>query len=338
MGKIRFGEIMEKGLEGYFYCWVREPKDDGEVFRREDPSKYWIIDWEESKYTVFKKATLHRPPGLTTLSIRSKDVFKYGVFQLTARLPAWKDGPMLWFGFEVEDLFGGGVVHFLYKNGSLSAYAGAWSDEGPLVMTIPVNGLNLSLKRHTFTIRVHEHLALWFVDSKLKAVAVLADGEKSQVIHEGAPYSLGITALRPSPSMAILLDIDGGPLDKEWSWNDIHPWQLRVLDGSPNPSLIIRLREYGKNTFLDGNIYAEKVVAHPLPALGVNTTFLFKASGKGVLSIQAYTCGNGWTTMDTIHVADNLVKYTVKENPPFIRLAYEPKGVSKIEIAEAYIS
>jgi len=28
----------------------------------------------------------------------------------------------------------------------------------------------------------------------------------------------------------------------------------------------------------------------------------------------------------------------VKENPPFIRLVYEPKGAGKIEIAEAYIS
>lgn len=338
MGKIRFGEIIEKGLESYFYCWVREPKNGGEAFRLEDPSKYWIVDWEESKYTFFKKATLRRPPGLITLSVRSRDVFRYGVFQLTARLPAWESGPMLWFGFEAEDLFGGGVVHFLYKNKALSAYAGAWSDGGPLAMTIPLNGLDLSLARHTFTIRVHEHLALWFVDSRLKAVAVLTDSEGPQTIHEGEPYSLGVTALRPSPSMAVLLDIDGGPLDKEWTWDDIHPWQLRVLDGSPSPSLAIRLREFGKDSLMEGNRYRKGVAAHPVPALGVNVTFLFKASGGGRLSIQAYTRGGGWLTVDSMNVADEMVVYKVEEDFLFVRLVYEPEGIGRVEVAEAYVS
>lgn len=338
MGKIRFGEIMGRGLEGYFYCWVREPEGGGEVFRPDDPSKYWVIGWEESEYTVFKKGTLRRPRGITTLSIRSRDVFNYGVFQLTARLPDWKDGPMLWFGFELEDLFGGGVAHFLYRNGALSAFAGAWSDEGPLAMAIPVDGAGLSRTRHTFTIRVHEHLALWFVDSELKALAVLADSGRAQLVHEGAPYSLGVTALRPSQSMGILLDIDGGPLDREWVWDDIHPWQLRVVDGSPSPSLVVRLREFGRNVFLEGNTYRKMVASHPVPAFGANASFVFRASGRGGLSVQAFSGRDEWLTIDYLEVADRVLAYRVEGGFPFVRLVYEPREKGKIEVAEAYIS
>ena len=335
---IRFGYILERGINSLFYCWVREVTDKGEIFRIEDPGKYWIISWDEYRYTEFSKARLVKPKGFNTVSLRSRSVFRYGVFQLNAKLPKWGDGPMLWFGFEAEDLFGGGVVHFMLRNDRLHAFSGAWGGD-LLKLTLPNFPKDYYLKRHVYSIYVHETLALWFIDNRLSGLAVLANTNRPHVIHEGPPYSIGITSMKPSTTLGVLMDIDGGSVDKEWVWNDIHPWQIRVLNGDPKPSLVLELYRMNSSELLKGEVRKRRIMSHPLPALGLRTTFLFKSRSSGRLIIQAYTLNGSWEALDEVMVQGNeLTSYTL-EGALLVRLLYEPRDIpTKVEIADAIIS
>ncbi len=333
---IRFGRALERGVGDLFYCWVREPlAGGGERFRLEDPSRFWEVSWEEREYTVFRGARYARPPGLVTLSLRSRDVFRHGVFQLSARLPDWgPQGPMLWFGFEVEDLFGGGVAHFMLQGGVLRAFAGAW----PQPTSLRLHGLpeDYARARHTYTVRVHESVGLWFIDGRLRAAVALTDSERALALHEGPPYSLGVTMLRPA-AMGVLIDIDGGPVDREWVWDDLHPWQIRVLEGSPRPSLSLKLYRYGSEEPLEGRVEGP-LASHPVPAAGSRVTFRVLASVDCWVRVEACTLDGRWFEVDEGRAsAGRPFRWSGELGEPFVRLALEPRGGGEVRLAEAFV-
>ncbi|MCS7104881.1 MAG: hypothetical protein NZ954_04875 [Thermofilaceae archaeon] len=335
MSGIRFGRILERDVQESFYCWVREAIGEGaERFRLEDPSKFWRFSWDEKIYTEFTEATYKRPPGLVTLSLRSREVFQNGVFQLHAKLPDWgPQGPMLWFGFEAEDLFGGGVAHFMLQGGQLRAFAGAW----PHPTSLRLAGLpeDYSSKRHTYTVRVHDRLCLWFIDNRLSAAMALTDSEKNFVLYEGMPYSLGVTVLKPS-AMAILIDIDGGTTEREWVWNDLHPWGLRVLEGSAKPYLALKLYRYGRDETLEGKVEGV-TVSHPVPAAGSRVTFSV-VSTVNLARVEACTLDGRWVVLDELELkAGKLLRWSEVVSEPFVRLTLEPVGQGEVSLAEAYI-
>lgn len=336
MTGIRFGQALEKGVGSLFYCWVREPTaDGGERFRIEDPAKYWCMSWDEKAYTEFAEAKFARPPGLVTLSLRSREVFLHGVFQLHSRLPDWgEQGPMLWFGFEVEDLFGGGVAHFMLQGRTLRAFAGAWPH--PTALRLPGLPSDFSTARHTYTVRVHENLCLWFIDGRLRAAMALTDSERVLALHEGPPYSLGATVLRPG-SMGILLDIDGGPTDREWVWSDLHPWQIRVLEGNPNPNLSLKLYRQGSEELLEGRIDGP-LASHPIPAAGSNLAITVVATVDGKARIEVCTLDGRWIELcDAELKAGKPLRWSRLVQEPFARIVLEPEGKGEVSLAEAYV-
>ena len=336
MTGIRFGRALEKGVSELFYCWVREPTAaGGERFRLEDPAKFWRISWEERAYTEFAEARYARPPGLTTLSLRSREVFQHGVFQLHARLPDWgEQGPMLWFGFEVEDLFGGGVAHFMLQGRTLRAFAGAWPH--PTSLRVPGLPSDFSTSRHTYTVRVHENLCLWFIDGRLRAAMALTDSERLLALHEGEPYSLGVTMMRPG-SMGVLLDIDGGPVDREWVWSDLHPWQIRVLEGSPRPNLSLKLYRFGSEEPFEGRVEGP-LVSHPVPAAGSELAFTITATVDGLLRIEVCTIDGRWIELCQAELsATRPLRWIGTVHEPFARVVLEPKVKGEVTLAEAYV-
>ncbi|RLE67941.1 MAG: hypothetical protein DRJ43_06475 [Thermoprotei archaeon] len=336
MRPVRFGLALEEGVRSLFYCWVREAVEGGERFRAEDPCKYWRFSWEEDKYTFFRESRLVKPRGIVTVSLRSRGVYRYGFFQLHARLPEWEDGPMLWFGFEAEDLFGGGVAHFMFHSGELYAYTGAWG--GLLRMKLPGFPEDYGSRRHTYTVKVYRSLALWFIDSSLRGAAVLADSGEPRLVHEGPPYSIGISPMKPASTLGVLLDIDGGDVSREWVWSDLHPWQVRVLEGDPSPSLLLELYEYGSGRRLRGVESEKPVVSHPLPSLEVEVDVLFKASGRGVLRVQSFTLSGEWEDVEVLRVpANEPILYRVGGRTPLVRVVYEPGERCRVEEAEAYL-
>lgn len=108
---LRYSKIMSEGLDNSFYCWARvksDLKDVEERFIACKASDFWRFSGDESKYTYFLSSYV-KPAGYITVSLRSKESFRNGLFELRTLLPRWDSGPMLWFGFENEDLFGADV-------------------------------------------------------------------------------------------------------------------------------------------------------------------------------------------------------------------------------------
>lgn len=333
---IRFGSILERGASSAFYCWVREPlAGSGERFRLEDPERFWKFSWEEVKYTEFALSRYARPPGLITLSLRSRETFKYGIFQLNAKLPDWgPEGPMLWFGFEAEDLFGGGVAHFMLQGGVLRAFAGAWP--APLSLKLPAPG-DFAARRHAYTVKVHRNLALWFVDFRLVAAVALVDSERLLALHEGAPYSVGATQLRPSSSLAVLIDIDGGPVDREWVWDDLHPWGIRVLEGDERPNLALKLYRHDSEELLEGPLKGP-ALSHPIPAAGSEVEISLVADGSGEARVEACSLDGRWFELEELELrAGKPLRWRARVGAPFVRVAVEPRAEGRIELAEANV-
>ncbi|ABL78657.1 hypothetical protein [Thermofilum pendens] len=336
MSSIRFGEVVSGRLSDHFYCWVRKPLDKGEVFAPDDPSKYWVYSLEEEEYTRFKNSFIKRPKGVLTLSLRSRKTFRYGFFQLAAALPSWGRGsPMLWFGFENEDLFGGGVAHFLFSEDELYAFAGAWGSS-VLQLRLPVDVGELKRGSHVFTVRVYEGLAVWSVDSEVKGVAVLADTGQPVVAYEGAPYSAGVTGRSPPPSMGVLIDIDGGPGDEDWVWWNVNPWHLRVAEGGPRPFMALRLYEWGTGRQWEGFRASGRLVSQPVPTLGRSVT-LTLAPANGMLRVEALTLSNRWVTVYERRV-QGVARVYLDGGDLFSRFVYEPEGEQAISVAEVTVT
>uniref|UniRef100_A0A7J3X8F4 Uncharacterized protein n=1 Tax=Thermofilum pendens TaxID=2269 RepID=A0A7J3X8F4_THEPE len=334
---IRFGSILERGLGSAFYCWVREPLEEGgERFRLEDPERFWQVSWSQRKYTEFALARYVKPRGMITVSLRSRETFRYGVFQLNARLPDWgPEGPMLWFGFEAEDLFGGGVAHFMLQGSTLKAFAGAWLI--PLSLRLPAPG-DLAAERHTYTVKVHRNIALWFIDFKLVAAVALVDSEQPLALHEGEPYSVGATQLRPGSSLAVLIDIDGGPIDREWVWDDLHPWSIRVLDGDEQPNLVLKLYRHSSEDLVEG-LLRGPVVSHPIPAAGSEVEIALAADVAGDARVEACSLSGEWFELEELELrAGRPLRWRARVGAPFIRVAVEPRGEGRVKLAEAYVS
>jgi len=338
---IRLAAVMEHGIDEFFYCWIRRAKSEGlaEGFELHKPSEFVKISWTEISYTTFKESAYIKPKGIYTVSLRSRELFSYGVFQMITKLPKWKDGPSLWFGFEADDLFGGGVIHFQYHNARLRAYVGAWPK--PLAMDITDFALpsDYATKRHTYSVYVYNGLALWYVDDVLRACALLShkDSNLMGIISEGPPYSLSIASMKPSNSLAILIDIDGGDISREWVWNDFHPWQLRVLPGEPKPLLILSLYAERSNIKLIEKEVKDIVTSHPIPLLPFEKgTLHFESDVKGQLTLECYTVSDTWKEYDEFEiVGSKLMKYSINDKIIALRVKYAPSTrPAKVRVGE----
>ncbi|RLE78008.1 MAG: hypothetical protein DRJ56_01075 [Thermoprotei archaeon] len=336
---IRLARFLEEGVDALFYCWTRRVIGGGhdEEFHPDKASRYWQFDEYERRYTEFSVARYVKPKGFATVSLRSREVFPYGFFELNARLPAWEGGPTLWFGFEIEDLFGGGVIHFRFvpgRPGTLSACAGAFPK--PLCVELPGFPSDYAESRHVYSIRVHRSMAVWSIDGVPRCFVIYPDNvEGGRVVASGPPYAVAIAPVRPSTCLAVLLDIDGCPED-EYVWEDLHPWGLRVLPGDPEAKLATPLYVAGSGEKLADATVSGEVVSHPVPAYDLRRkTVYFKADAPGTLRLEAYTLSSGWEEYDSWEVPKSrLLRLSVADEVLVLRVAYAPRGSGRVRVAE----
>lgn len=332
------------GLKSLFYCWVRKPVPGyAEAFIADDPDRYFQIGWEEISYTNFARARYVKPSGFITVSLRSKEVFMYGLFIIGAKLPPRQPGgPVLWFGFEADDLFLGGVAHYAYSidKGRLEAYVGNGSVlRYDLTEFLPSD---YSASRHYYSVTISRNLVMHHIDGFLRAVTVIVAGSEpiSSVVYNGKPYKFGVTSLRPPPALRVLLDIDGGDISREWVWDDIHPWALRVMPGEPSTALHMPLyRDPGGEPLRDYISSGGDVVTAPIPGIGAKTIYL-QAESPGRLEIQALVGVDRWRVYDAIETAGGeLLSYTIEGDALAYRLKFEPRSnPARIVDASAIIS
>jgi hypothetical protein len=294
---IRYSRVLAGGLSELFYCWIRVPSGKPgfqEEFKVCRPEDFWRVGGEEKSYTEFVSVYV-KPRGVIAVSLRSKEAYNAGVFELRAKLPRYPRGPMLWFGFEGEDLFGGGVVHFMWSTseGRLKAFAGSFMSRVEMDLTDVVGALD-SASYHYFKICRRRDLALWYVDDRLRAMAILGSGDvrDSTVLYNSKPYVIGYTRDIPALRLPILLDIDAGDIEQEYEW-DIHPWSLRVFDGDPNSLLSLDLYVESSDNKIRG-LRLERgvqVASAPFPGTLDHTQLVLLTSGKCRVSVESYVGG-----------------------------------------------
>lgn len=329
MGVLRYSRVLERGLEDMFYCWARVRVGTGgleERFVSCRASDFWRVSGDEKRYTDFVSAYI-KPAGYVTVSMRSRETLRNGVFELRTRLPRWDRGPLLWFGFESEDLFGGGCLHFMWDSGAgvLKAFAGGFLSRAEMDLTrfLPTD---VSGEYTYYRILSGERVALWYINERLRAVAVMAEGDRrdSRILYDSSPYIVSLVRDRPASRLAVLLDIDGGDLSREYVWEGLHPWSLRVSEAPETPTLYIDLYLTDSDTRLEGLSVSRSVVSAPFPGVLDTKRVYFRASSSGVLRIEGLS-GGEWVEYDKTAVeSGRRYEVSIEEYSPLYRVVFEP--------------
>ncbi|MEM4461735.1 MAG: hypothetical protein QW695_02535 [Candidatus Bathyarchaeia archaeon] len=324
---IRPTIALTEGLDRIFYCWIRRLATEGyaEEFESVDPSKYFLIDWRESRYTVFTSARYVKPKGIQTVSLRSKKCFNYGIFEIETRLKPMDNGPMLWFGFEVDDLFRGGVAHFMFDTNrrTLYGYSGRrWT----ISFQIPLPD-RYGEERHSYIVAVKRGLIAHIVDGSIRGLTISSwiDGCKSHTVYGGPPYTLCISPAPPPPSMPILIDIDGAG-DLEYVWEDIHPWLIRVTDGDPDTPIRLNLYSWGSGSIWVDRPIDRHEISTPIPGLQKKVITVLSVDKPGWVRVEALAEPRyEWCTYNSYRVKPSEVNRMELDYGLYTyRLIYEP--------------
>ncbi|MEM1560099.1 MAG: hypothetical protein QXK24_01190 [Ignisphaera sp.] len=337
---LRLSRFITEGIDALFYCWIRRIVNIGGIVERFEgcrASGYWRYTFNQTSYTVFTESYYHKPKGIQTVSLRSKDTFRYGVFEIHTKLPIVKDGPFLWFGFELEDLFGGGVIHFQYitSSGQLVAFAGSSGALLQMDLT-PFLPPNYAVEKHWYKIVVTEKYILYYINNRLRGIAILVagDAQAASTVYNFAPYKIGVVKDIPSLALPILLDIDGAP-HIDFKWPDFNPWDLRVSEGRPNPPIFIDLYQLYTDKKLSGTTISQRTISAPVPALG-RKTLVFNAQGEGKLTIEVSNDGFEWISLEQFYIKDKtLVTWPNNSDYLLMRVVIEP--LSSISVTEASV-
>ncbi|MEM1610815.1 MAG: hypothetical protein QXQ57_04115 [Sulfolobales archaeon] len=341
---LRYSEILGRGLDDIFYCWARVKSDLRGIEERFvvcRASDLWRFSGDQSVYTRFISSYI-KPAGYITVSLRSREVFRNGLFELRTPLPRWDGGPMLWFGFESEDLFGGGCIHFMWDSGKgvLKAFAGGFVSRAEMDLTrfLPNNP---SEAYNIYRISFNKDLALWYINERLRAIAVFGEGDNrdSRIIYDDAPYIISFVRDRPSPELGVLLDIDGGDISKTYIWEGIHPWSLRVSSGTDNMNIYLDLYIERSDRRLAGIETGDKIVSAPFPGISGFKKISFRSSGEGVLYIEEWD-ESVWGLYDKIRVEGGEktnIYIDSWRRALLYRIIYEPHTRSSIEEARVIL-
>ena len=341
---IRYSPVITSDLSDLFYCWVRLPSSKPgieEEFKACKPGEFWRISGEEKKYTEFT-AVYVKPKGYIAISLRSKETFKYGVFELRAKLPRYINGPMFWFGFEAEDLFGGGCVHFMWSSsrGRLYAYTGGFISRVEMDITSITDNVDYTAQYHFFRIYYREGLALWYIDDCLRAMGILGSGDTrdSGVLYSVKPYIIGFTRDQPSIQLPILLDIDAGDVGASYEW-EIHPWGLRVFEGDPRTLVTLDLHLENSDVKLRGlQVEAgSSVISAPFPGTLDSTQLTFLATGRGKLYIESYVGGDWYVHEEFSTELNKLHIIKIPEKSLLYRVTFEALEKTLIREARVYL-
>lgn len=339
---VRYSPVVVDGVESVFYCWSRvvsSVRGFSEEFRVCRPGEFWLFTGWERRYTDFVSKYV-KPSGYITVSLRSRELFRWGVFEFLAKLPRFERGPMLWFGFELEDLFGGGVLHFMWASdrGVLKAFAGSFNSRVEMDLTKYLPS-DVSSEKHLYKIVYRRGLALWYIDDRLRAIAIISAGDlrDSRVLYNEKPYTIGFTRDTPPSSLPILLDIDGGDVEKAYEWEDLHPWCLRVSHGDPDTQIIMDLYRDGGDERLAGADVEGEVVSAPIPGTLRRKEVIFMAGASGSLAVETLV-GGEWAEYRRLDI-DGRKPYSISiENRNLLyRVIFRPRTPTKIMEAKTVL-
>jgi len=332
---IRLSNLIGNGIDNIFYSWVRKTCSGyAECFEVRKPSEFWQYNLNEPSYMNFEVAQLVKPSGYITVSLRSRMTFDYGYAAFRVKLPAkYSGGPYLWFGFEADDYFIGGVAHFGYNvaDGTLTAFAGGWNGQAKNDLTswLPSDA---SSAYHIYEVLVKPWGVLHFIDGNLRSIIVRGTGDSpysaSNVITVGNRYKISYTQNIPTKNLALLIDIDGGDTSVQHTWNTVHPWNIRVAEGGESVPVFIPM--FGSDGAYPGNLSVSGTwTSAPFPGVG-KITAVFAANTSGTLTVQGNSIGGNATSffdMESYSVtANKAVVIQIENRIQYIRFVYTPSS------------
>jgi len=333
LGKtFQWEHFLEDGVDAHFLC--RTVELDG-LEKLAVASDYW------KRTNTTLEGTFTLPKDKRAVAIYSRRAFKY------PQLIAWVKLPNLTLiGNEISMAYHLGIEHgAAFFNGIASFLLRTSATETNVlyatVGTLPPADLKIDVAKptdfdtahHVYRVVLTRNLAMFFIDARLRAVAVQClQGGVVKVKENTLPYSIMFVPPLAS-SLTSLIEILAAGRTAEAPSDFIiplSPYRYRVSDGKEIIPLRLPLYLEDSDTeFAGHSISSGSVASHPFPVFGyAGKTIYFRADQNSTtngLVLEVLTQTGNWRTYDAdTYTADSLWVYTVAGEAVLARLSYTP--------------
>ena len=323
------------GLDAHFLARVIE-LDGTEVPARASDF------WRQVDFKPPFEGTLTLPKDKSGVSIYSRRAFLYPQVMAHVKLPTLSlvgnETNMLYYlGLEHGSMIFNGIAGFVlhtttgYSN-RLFAFVGSLQGLGYRMLNIDaVKPADFSTAYHVYRVIVTRNLVLFFIDNRLRAVAVQCLQGGIMVVRENVPpYSIILVPQLPSSLTAFTeLFTNRTQVAPSDITVPLSPYRFRVSDGKEIAPLALPLYLDNSDTTLAGySITSGSVTSHPIPVFGYNRKTLYlMASQSGTLEVHVYTLTGNWRTYDSISIpANTLLSYTIDDEAVLARAVFTPSA------------
>jgi len=330
---FQWEHFLEQGVDSHFLARVGDLTGADSLAKASDY-------WKQVDYALPHEGTFTLPKDKRHVSIYSRRAFLYPQVYAYVKLPSLSllgnETEMNYYlGFEHGSNAFNGIACFRLMTGTtyanrLCVHIGPLN--GHYVLNIDVaKPSNFSTAYHSYRVALTKNLALFFIDSRLRAVAVQSlQGGTVAVKENTLPYSILLTPPMPS-NLTTLMELLSSrtavaPSDLTVP---LSPYRFRVSDGKEIIPLSLPLYLENNDTALAGySIASGSVTSHPFPIFGYDKkTILFQANQAGSLQLQVYTLAGNWRTYNSDPTSANtLYKYIMAGDAMLGRIVFTPNA------------
>jgi hypothetical protein len=329
---FQWEHFLEQGVDAHFLSRIKSLDGSESTAKASDY-------WKQVDYAPPFEGTFTLPKDKRGVSVYSRRAFKYPQLYVYAKLPS-----LSLIGNETELNYYLGLEHgsatyngranfFIYTSATyinrLRAHAG--STNGVATMTIDVaKPSDFNTAYHSYRVVLTSNLALFFIDGRLRAVAVQClQGGYVNVKDNVLPYAVALIPPMPSSltAFAEILAVNRTRVAPSDFAAPLSPYRFRVSDGKEIIPLSLPLYLEDNDTALAGySISSGSVTSHPIPIFGYRDKTLFlQANQAGSVSVEVYTLAGNWRTYDSDTVSANtLWWYKMTGDAVLARLTFTP--------------
>jgi hypothetical protein len=195
---------------------------------------------------------------------------------------------------------------------------------------------------HRYTIKVNKWGVEFFIDGRLRAVAIGVNRDVRFRLDNTKPYAITVGYANIGSEYVFGLRVGNTGTDPA-TWQErvlpVSPHYIAVGDGDPLPPRAYHLYVSGTDNGLAGqSISSGSITSHPVPMWGYDRKVIyFMANQAGTLEIQVLSMTNNWRTYDSVSVSANtLIKYRIEDPVILARVVFTPSTYPAIVLeAEA---
>jgi hypothetical protein len=329
---FQWEHFLEQGINAHFITRTADLKGSSILIKASD-------FWKQVDYKPPFEGTLTLPKDKMLVAIYSRRAFMYPNLIANVKLPSLslvgdETHMYLYLGLENGNSIYNGIASFLLD--TYTTYTNRlFVVAGPLT---GVSQLNIDVAKpadfntayHIYRVILTKNLVLFFIDGRLRAVAVQSlQGGYVKVKENVLPYS--ITLISPMPSsMTTLIELYAfgrSSIASADAVAPLSPFRFRVSDGKDIIPLALPLYLDNTDTALaDYSISSGSITSHPIPVFGYSEkTIYFMASQSGTLNIEVYTLSGNWRTYDSISIpANTFYAYKMTGDAVLARVKFTP--------------